>query len=55
MYNIDKNEHTKRVNHPRVCPNYIQCNMYTSVKITKNKNTIQYIRIEIDTCLDVNV
>jgi len=32
--NIDKNEHTKRVNYPHVCPNYMQCNMYTSIKIT---------------------
>jgi len=42
VYNIDKNEHTKRVNHPRVCPNYIVCNMYTSCKITtaQEQNTI---------------
>jgi len=32
--NIDKNEHKKRVNHPRVYPNYMKCDMYTSVQIT---------------------
>ena len=40
----DKNEHTKRVNHPRDCPNYILCKMYTSVKITtmNEQNTVYW-------------
>jgi len=42
VYNIDKNEHKKRVNQSRVCPNYMQYNMYTSVKITttQEQNTV---------------
>ena len=40
--NIDKNEQTMSVNHPRICPNYMQCNMYPSVKITTTQehNTV---------------
>ena len=37
-----QNEYKKQVNHPRVCPNYTQCNMYTSVQITavEEQNTV---------------
>ena len=53
--NLDKNEYTKKVNHSCVCPNYMQCNMYTSVQITTIEEKIRYIGMKIDTCLDANV
>ena len=51
----DKNEHTKRVNHPRVCPILYAMPYVHLLLVAQHKNKIQYIGIKIDTCLDANV
>ena len=56
MCNIDKNEHTKLVNHPRVCPMLYAMPYVHLLSISQqHKNKIQFIGIKIDTCLDANV
>jgi len=56
MCNINKNEHTKRENHPHVCPILYAMPYVHHLSISQqHKNKIQYIGIEIDTCLDANV